>query len=691
MAPDNLPEQNQHPRSASDKERLTILLADYAASRDDDRSLIAAQAAVFSVAVTILGLLAAAVSQTCDFVPSGRACVRIPDYVLGTAPLLPLALFAYLLMLGTVSTIRSYYMRGLEEEIRKYSPEPLGSLKAVWPASYMGIVTELISMRRGKTSYRLLANIIILTVIITFLGITIYIALHVSTATQIGMTIVYGLGFIVLASESLRSTRSGRSQFLSVASQFLVSKRAILPKVELNSGGSHKRKGRGIVSYLIYPRPEDWVKLLVVPGVFVATAWSAHTLDRWRQFLLLWFVLEYLIYNARYQWNDVRGIKDDRSSSQRQARTRLPVGENGLSIRSAVRVSLIIAGLRIVLALAIGYLTDTSGAVEVLLLIVFATAVVYEFLRSLPIRRGPLGACVLFLLWLVVGLGYGLRAGLAFWLAGVPLSSLAGISGIACFITFGIMFVLLTWTLEAAGNCSVDATGHWYLEEAIGSKKHLIPLLKFCNIELKPRGEVPPGGCLSAGGAQRVLESRGWKIAPWNVALTTSVALGAVLGMQLSHISSTVPRYLTAITISIVGAALLSLCSGSARRLLTVGVVFAVLVVIAMHYALTPFSLLLAIPWCVIAGMYTMFRGSSYGDLKNFAPQKIRQVKKILKSAVNVVLWLVVGGQTLSDIKEEQKEVEILAHRIAREQRARTQELLARLRIRKREEGGRSI
>jgi hypothetical protein len=527
-------------------------------------------------------------------------------------------------------------------------------------------------------------------VIITFFGITIYIALHVSTATQIGMTVVYGVGFIVLANESLRSTRGGRSQFLSVASQFLVSERAILPKVELNSAGSHKRKGRGMVSYLIYPRPEDWVKLLVVPGVFVATAWSAYTLDRWRQFLLLWFVLEYLIYNARYQWNDVRGIEDDRSSSQREARARLPVGGNGWSIRSGVRVSLIIAGLRIVLALAIGYLTDTSGAVGILLFIVFVTAVVYEFLRSLPIGRGPLGAFVLVLLWLVVGLGYGLRAGLAFWLAGVPLFSLTGISGIVCFVAFGIMFVLLTWTLEAAGNCSVDATGHWYPKEAIGSKEHLIPLLKFCNIEPRPRGEIPPGADLSEGGAQTVLESRGWKIAPWNVTLTTSVALGVVLGMQLSHISSTVPRYFIPIIISIVGAALLSLCSGSGQRLLTGGVVFAVLVVIAMRYAVTPFSLLLAIPWCVIAGMYVMFRGSSYENLKDFGPQKIRKVKKFLKSAVNITLWLVVGSQTLSDIKKEQKEAEIQANRIAKKQRARTQDFRAGLRIGSRREGGRS-
>src|SRR3712207_124035 len=82
---------------------------------------------------------------------------------------------------------------------------------------------------------------------------------------------------------------------------------------------------RGLVSYLVLPRPQDAVKALLAPATYIACASAAGSFERWDEFVALWLTLELLIYHARYQWNDVRGAVDDRAHSERRLRARLPL------------------------------------------------------------------------------------------------------------------------------------------------------------------------------------------------------------------------------------------------------------------------------------------------------------------------------------------------------------------------------
>lgn len=78
----------------------------------------------------------------------------------------------------------------------------------------------------------------------------------------------------------------------------------------------------------------------------------------------------------------------------------------------------------------------------------------YEYLRhDLGRRHITKPEWRLVALWMIVGLGYAVRAGLAFWVAGLWTNELASAAGVACFAAFGIMFVLVTWVLEAASYC----------------------------------------------------------------------------------------------------------------------------------------------------------------------------------------------------------------------------------------------
>jgi hypothetical protein len=66
-------------------------------------------------------------------------------------------------------------------------------------------------------------------------------------------------------------------------------------------GGLTRNGGRELAAYLAFPRPEAWAKALIAPACFVLAAASTGRLGDWKRFAVLWLVLEFLIYAARYQ------------------------------------------------------------------------------------------------------------------------------------------------------------------------------------------------------------------------------------------------------------------------------------------------------------------------------------------------------------------------------------------------------
>src|SRR4051794_815510 len=86
------------------------------------------------------------------------------------------------------------------------------------------------------------------------------------------------------------------------------------------------RSGRSLVSYLVIPRPKDLGKAVIVPlgmtvGFISVGEVTASGLVRG---LIVWAVLELLVYQARYQINDVRGFAADQQHPDAASRGRLP-------------------------------------------------------------------------------------------------------------------------------------------------------------------------------------------------------------------------------------------------------------------------------------------------------------------------------------------------------------------------------
>ncbi len=409
---------------------------------------------------------------------------------------------------------------------------------------------------------------------------------------------------------------------------------------------------RSLVSYLIFPRPEDWIKWLIAPGVFLATAWSQDNFSQWPRFLALWLILEYLIYEARYQWNDIRGITDDRSHAERRARGRLPAGPDG-QIKRSVLISIWIALARLGLAVFLGWWLNLEGPVLLLLAVVFLVAIFYERLRSVRARSVPARPTLTAMaIWLVVGLGYGVRAGLGFIVGGYQARSWQALAGIACFVTFGIMFVLLTWVLEAMSFCRTDTWGRWRADPRSNAKTHVMLLLNYVPVKLYRAGYLPNSkGPFKPrqGTPEPVLMAHGKILTPWNYALTASAGFGGALGAALAHAKPTHISVTVLVFASLAFALFLVRCDFQVTRMLTVAIGYVTITGAAAAFSALPYLVLAGAPWLTISLLYSFFRGSSYRDLNDFGYQlKILIIKSLRVFPVTGILLLrvVVGDAT---------------------------------------------
>lgn len=373
---------------------------------------------------------------------------------------------------------------------------------------------------------------------------------------------------------------------------------------------------RSLLSYALLPRPQDLVKTLIAPASYIMVAASAGSFDRCGEFITLWLILEFLVYYARYQLNDVRGVPNDRGHPGRRLRARLPVGTTDEDRQRSVKVSLIVAGGRVLVAVVIGVALGMEASVVTLILAVSLVTALYETLRSQQPERfcraaGPRDVAV----WITVGLGYAIRSGLGFAFAGLQLEGATMVVGLAFSCAFGTMYVLLSWALEASNFCA--STGEWWtVSDELRNKPHIAALLQYLD---GSRSGSPPfcitpirisrrtRGYLGEG---RVLTARSGICSPWNVALLFGAAFGGLLGTQLAGLGSP-PAQVVAVTVCIAAAASLCLLGTGTARWIVV-VTAAVSLEILAIAADAPSGWVIAVPWLAIAGCCAALRSSSY-------------------------------------------------------------------------------
>ena len=380
-----------------------------------------------------------------------------------------------------------------------------------------------------------------------------------------------------------------------------------------------------LISYLLVPRRDAWGKALMAPACFVAAACSTGHFGGWERFAVLWLVLEVLIYPARYQWNDIAGVDADQRHPEAGARSRLPVGSTAQARRRSIGLSWLTAAARVLAALLAGWLTGLTGQVLVLAAAVFAIAGSYEWLRASRSRHWISARVVA--VWLAVGLGYLVRGGLGLSTGGLAWGSTAMIAGLVWLGAFGIMFVLLTWALEATSYCTADGDGRWYARPELAAKPHLAALLRHV-AGSRDADSLPLGASRYCGG-DPVLRGGSRLSAPWNLALLAASASGAVTGAALArpHAAGAVAvaAWAAVTAAGLAGGVLLARCR-SVRGRWAVAAGWFLVVGAAGLLARPGLPVLAGMPWLAVAGLYCTFCGWSYRDLVAASPGRQRQI-----------------------------------------------------------------
>jgi hypothetical protein len=312
-------------------------------------------------------------------------------------------------------------------------------------------------------------------------------------------------------------------------------------------------------------------------------------------------------------------------------------------------MSLAVGVARIGVAVLIGYSFSILGEVSLLIFLVFVIAIPYEVLRTrVKEARGAQQQRIVLWIWLLVGLGYPIRAGLGLAFAGFSLFSSTMIIAVAYFAAFGVMFVLMTWVLDATSYCYVGQDDRWHALGTLSEKPHLGTLLKRTNVKLvdtsgstvrtelytKPEQRTSE---LHYGGDERLLARDGLPFfTPWNFALISTAMMAGLLGMLLANPPRTAVEQLTLIAlITLAGSILVARVKLAAIVAVLVLFVPAALTMVgrwteARNPALT------FIPWLAAIVTYLVFRRSSYRDLKKFAgifsACSVRKIVKMLLS-----------------------------------------------------------
>jgi hypothetical protein len=292
---------------------------------------------------------------------------------------------------------------------------------------------------------------------------------------------------------------------------------------------------RTLPSYLLVPRPKDLVKAVVLPLTFAlgaAAAGGVTASQVWRA-ALVWLVLELLAYQARYQWNDIRGFAADQAHPDRAARGRLP----GPLERARLHVgaSFAVAATRMLLAVGIALVVPEVRTVLLASILgVFGVGFVYEHVRSvatgrtatMPVELRPW----LIALWIAVGAGYAVRGmtglALAVELGGHPALVVAATLAMWA---LGVVFVTCRWAIEA--SCFASFRGDRVVWDArhASAREHTLGLVRWLPQRLDRRlGPLP-----TAPARWRALRGRTSLGAPWNLGLLVASPAAAVAGRLL--------------------------------------------------------------------------------------------------------------------------------------------------------------
>lgn len=354
------------------------------------------------------------------------------------------AIFSTLASIGIVSALRYRYIKDIEERLR-------GSRAHVYGWTELSGTVNTLNVYHLRSTYSV-AHFLSLVV-----GVTSAAAVCAMSVALFASSLDYRQVFLIAVAVLPAVFFFGMTIFIASVRSGKMYKRAVwllMKRRDCADSAGGKSGASKLIAYLLYPRTKDVLKLffIVLGGVMGASMAGYSPIEALLRILLALFVVDVLVYQARYQWNDIRGAVEDDSNPVAKWRNRLP--KAFLRVESAVVISGAVALYKVLLACAIAVnCGEAALPMCATVVAVFLLAALYEAARAAKCTP---------LVFTLVCLGYPLRVVAGLWVVypgffGYVTSVGPPVAMPAFLVTllvgtalFGLSFVGLTWALEGA-------------------------------------------------------------------------------------------------------------------------------------------------------------------------------------------------------------------------------------------------
>lgn len=406
------------PKRTDRLSNLELLLVDYEQARDDERQLEGVQVALLGMLIAAYVAMLTLLNKIGETIPSGFSpeTTTLRYSLVAIYALAPLIVFlptALAQFVASRATIRSFYIRGLEHEIRaeweKMSNEkPTISAEQVlsYPAySLIELLVEQGTMARGANrGHYFLISIVISYAVAVILTIGASITGLWSLANPyIAITVgaIYVFFSLILGADAYRTNHDGHSFFLRTVQNAEQRFRTGRPK---NSDQQYN---------LWLPRPDDLSKSIfeitgIVTGMILSSQFNWRTLGI---SLAMIAAFELIFYQGRYIVNDLIEARCEPEANLKEYRGRLSRKDPrmvglaliSLAVRALLTIFLTIFVFNHISWSAATILLLSSGSIVII-------TVIYELARSRS-RNSASPRCGIhcFLTYATVPLAYPVR------------------------------------------------------------------------------------------------------------------------------------------------------------------------------------------------------------------------------------------------------------------------------------------
>ncbi len=451
--------------------RINELIAELSECREDERNTQNQILQVISVAGTILGILFGASyldSETeKSFVvfqnvkiesadPISKICNKINQNVTYSRVMFWLSLlifftaFAYLVVLGINNILRYYYIQNLEDRLHELIPTSNDDFNRGdflhWNAYIAPIITQNIKhITSTHTALNFGCYVAATCFAILFsMGMVISLFLEIESRQWFDYAVIIVTVLLMLLTFLLFLRTSSKAKEVA---QFAWDTAHENQKNRLRgcSQNIYRRSEsfKYILRYLIYPKRQDLQKpILIVLGFLYGIILMDVTINLMYLWKLLFVLLifDFLAYQARYQINDIRGLKEDKEA---ECRNRL-LSNDAMNPGHMIKISFTIAFIKIIVCvlLTIIFGGNIRDFILINLVILLISTIFYEMARAKKIT---------WLIFILVGVGYPLRFFVGFFAVAFSEQMLYNVQT-ACFmlalLAYGSFSSILAWVNE---------------------------------------------------------------------------------------------------------------------------------------------------------------------------------------------------------------------------------------------------